>query len=244
MVKGGEIKLSRPIQVMIIEDDEIAIKIYEKFTHKIEGFQVIATTSTGKQALELINVFAPDLILLDVFLPDMKGTDLLWEIRKQLRGVDVILITAANDVDTVSEAIRGGAFSYLMKPIMIDKFLNTLEKYKETRLTLLNLTTVEQDDVNSFFRINSRESREEQVVETEKGVSLPKGIDKHTLKKVRQSMKETKRSVNAEEVAKILGASHSTVRRYLEYLVANDEIEVEILYGTIGRPERRYRKKE
>jgi two-component system CitB family response regulator len=232
--------LKSPIKVMIIEDDETAIKIYEKFTHKIDGFQVVATTSTGKQALELINVFTPDLILLDVFLPDMKGTDLLWEIRKQLRSVDVILITAANDVDTVSEAIRGGAFSYLMKPIMIDKFLDTLEKYKETRLALLNLITVEQEDVNSFFRMNSRE---EHVVDMEKAGGLPKGIDKHTLKKVRQSMKEMKDSINAEEFAKILGASHSTVRRYLEYLVANDEMEVEILYGTIGRPERRYLKK-
>jgi two-component system CitB family response regulator len=232
--------LKSPIKVMIIEDDETAIKIYEKFTHKIDEFQVVATTSTGKQALELINVFTPDLILLDVFLPDIKGTDLLWEIRKQLRSVDVILITAANDVDTVSEAIRGGAFSYLMKPIMIDKFLDTLEKYKETRLALLNLTTVEQEDVNSFFRMNSRD---EHVVDMEKAGGLPKGIDKHTLKKVRQNMKEMKDSINAEEFAKILGASHSTVRRYLEYLVANDEMEVEILYGTIGRPERRYLKK-
>jgi response regulator of citrate/malate metabolism len=231
---------NRPIQVMIIEDDETAIKIYERFTQKIDGFQVVATTSTGKQALELINVFTPDLILLDVFLPDIKGTDLLWEIRKQLRSVDIILITADNDVETVSEAIRGGAFSYLMKPIMIDKFLETLEKYKETRLALLTLTTVGQDDVNHFFRMNSRE---EQVGDTEKVGSLPKGIDKHTLKKVRQSMKETQDSINAEKLAKILGASHSTVRRYLEYLVANDELEVEILYGTIGRPERRYRKK-
>ncbi|MFC4797797.1 response regulator [Neobacillus sp. GCM10023253] len=232
--------LKHPIQVMIIEDDETATKIYEKFTQKVDGFQVVATTSTGKQALELINVFTPDLILLDVFLPDMKGTDLLWEIRKQLRGVDVILITAANDVDTLSEAIRGGAFSYLMKPIMIDKFLETLKQYKESRLALLNLKTIDQDDVNNFFGKNSQTEPEG---EDEKVRELPKGIDKHTLKKVRQSMKETKASINAEELAKVIGASHSTVRRYLEYLVANDEMEVEIIYGTIGRPERRYRKR-
>lgn len=238
--EGGNMS-KHPIQVMIIEDDETATKIYEKFTQKVEGFQVVATTSTGKQALELMNVFTPDLILLDVFLQDMKGTDLLWEIRKQVRGVDVILITAANDVDTLSEAIRGGAFSYLMKPIMIDKFLETLIHYKESRSALLNLKTLEQDDVNSFFRKNSRV---EQEADVEKARDLPKGIDKHTLKKVRQSMKETQDSINAEELAKVIGASHSTVRRYLEYLVANNEIEVEIIYGTIGRPERRYRKRE
>ncbi|MBA9028175.1 MULTISPECIES: response regulator [Bacillaceae] len=227
---------NQSIQVMIIEDDETATKIYEKFTQKVEGFQVVASTSTGKQALEMFNVFVPDLILLDVFLPDMKGTDLLWKIRTKLKSVDIIMITAANDVDTVREAIRGGAFSYLMKPIMIDKFLETLEQYKETRAKLFNLTTVEQKDVNSLFRMKTVE----EPVPAEKG-SLPKGIDKHTLMKVRGQMKETNGSKNAEELAGTIGASHSTVRRYLEYLVSNNEIEVEIRYGTIGRPERRYR---
>lgn len=227
------------IQVMIIEDDETATKIYEKFTEKIEGFQVVASASTGKQALELLKVFTPDLILLDVFLPDMKGTDLLWEVRKELRGVDVIMITAANDADTVGEAIRGGAFSYLMKPIMIDKFLDTLEQYKETRTKLTNLKTVEQSDVNRLFRMKSRE---EPGGQKKNAGDLPKGIDKHTLKKVREQLEKTKESINAEEFAKTIGVSHSTVRRYLEYLVAIQEIEVEITYGTIGRPERRYRK--
>lgn len=228
------------IQVMIIEDDETATKIYKRFTQKVEGFQVVATTSTGKQALELLNVFTPDLILLDVFLPDIKGTDLLWEIRKMFRNVDVIMITAANDVYTVREAIRGGAFSYLMKPIMLDKFMETLEHYKKTRIKLFSLVTVQQDDVNSFFRM--KKSEEPILVETKTG-DLPKGIDKHTLKKIKQKLKEINTSTNAEELAKSLGTSHSTVRRYLEYLVSNNEVEVEVMFGTIGRPERRYREK-
>lgn len=228
------------IQVMIIEDDETATKIYKKFTQKVEGFQVAATTSTGKQALELLHVFTPDLILLDVYLPDIKGTDLLWEIRKKFRNVDVIMITAANDVYTVREAISGGAFSYLMKPIMLDTFMETLEHYKKTRLKLFSLVTVQQDDVNSFFRMKQRE--EPNLIET-KTSDLPKGIDKHTLKKVKQKLKEMNISTNAEELAKKLGASHSTVRRYLEYLVSNNEVEVEVMFGTIGRPERRYRKR-
>ncbi|HZG70676.1 MAG TPA: response regulator, partial [Chondromyces sp.] len=229
------------IQVMIIEDDATATKIYEKFTQKVEGFQVVASASTGKQALELLHVFTPDLILLDVFLPDMKGTDLLWEIRKEVRSVDVIMITAANDADTVSEAIRGGAFSYLMKPIMIDKYIETLKHFKETRMKLRNLKTVEQEDVNSLFRVRTAE--EQQVTDDKTPAILPKGIDRHTLKKVKDQIEETEDSFNAEEMAKMIGASHSTARRYLEYLVASHELEVEVMYGTIGRPERRYKKK-
>ncbi|HWJ77492.1 MAG TPA: response regulator [Niallia sp.] len=228
------------IKVMIVEDDETAAKIYEKFTDKAEGFQVIAIANTGKQALDMIDVFTPDLILLDVFLPDMNGTDLLWEIRKKIRSVDVIMITAANDVDTVSEAIRGGAYSYILKPIMINKFLEVLGQFKDSREKLVRLTIVEQEDVNDFFR--AKQPREESLVQEEPSEILPKGIDKHTLKKVRQQIKEIIESINADEFSKMIGASHSTGRRYLEYLVSINEMEVEVVYGTIGRPERKYRK--
>lgn len=228
------------INVMIIEDDETTINIYKKFVQKVDGFHIIASASTGKQALDLLNVFTPDLILLDVYLPDIKGTDLLWEIRKEVRSVDVIMITAANDVHTVSEAIRGGAFSYMMKPIMINQFLSTLEQYKKTRDKLSHSDVMEQGDVNRFFGIKNSSSGANHLEQPDE---LPKGIDKHTLKKVRTQMKKMTGSINAEETAKAIGASNSTVRRYLEYLVAREEAEVDIIYGTIGRPERRYRNK-
>jgi len=229
-----------PIQVMIIEDDETTINIYKKFVQKVEGFQIIASAGTAKQALDLLNVFTPDLILLDVYLPDMNGTDLLWEIRKEARSVDVIMITAANDVRTVSEAIRGGAYSYMLKPIMINQFLSTLEQYKETKKKMSQSALIEQGEVNRFFGIMGQAVGSDYV---EPAGQLPKGIDKHTLKKVRLQLNEASRSINAEETAQAIGASNSTVRRYLEYLVAAEEADVEIMYGTIGRPERRYRKK-
>ncbi|WHY68969.1 response regulator [Neobacillus sp. SuZ13] len=229
------------IKVMIVEDDETAAKIYEKFTDKAEGFQVVAIANTGKQALDMLNVFTPDLILLDVFLPDMNGIDLLWEIRKNMRSLDIIMITAANDVGTVSEAIRGGAFSYILKPIMINKFFEVLEQFKETREKLVKLTIVEQEDVNDFFML--KKPRKDPLIREELPEKLPKGIDKHTLKKVRQQIKDINENINAEEFSKIIGASHSTGRRYLEYLVSINEMEVEVIYGTIGRPERKYRKK-
>lgn len=228
------------IKVMIVEDDETAAKIYERFTDKAEGFDVVSIANTGKQALDMLHVFTPDLILLDVFLPDMSGTDLLWEIRKNLRSVDVIMITAANDVGTVSEAIRGGAYSYILKPIMINKFLEVLEQFKESREKLVQLTIVEQKDVNDLFGV--KQSQEKVLAQKEPSEILPKGIDKHTLKNVRQHLTEINDSINAEVFSKMIGASHSTGRRYLEYLVSINEMEVEVIYGTIGRPERKYRK--
>nr|WP_275983764.1 response regulator [Paenibacillus hamazuiensis] len=222
---------------MIVEDDAIAAKIYEQFTHKLEGFRVVASASTGGQAMELLHAFTPDLILLDVFLPDMKGIDLLWHIRQSHRSIDVILITAANDTETVSEAIRGGAFSYIIKPIMIDKFTGTLERYKELRSHLHQRQSIDQYEVDRFFRPSDETKSNPQM----ESYSLPKGIDKLTLRLLRDKMKTIYEPVSVDDLAEIAGMSYSTVRRYLEYMVSVNEAEVDILYGTVGRPERKYR---
>ncbi len=173
-----------PITVVIVEDDENAVNIYKQFTNQLDQFTVIATASTGKQALNILHAAQPDLILLDIFLPDMNGIDLLREIRREYRGIDVILITAANDTETVSEAIRGGAFGYLIKPIIIDKLLATLNQYDLTRRQLHNSSLVNQDKVDTLFRTisNSNTANDVQIN------SLPKGIDKHTLKMVRSKI--------------------------------------------------------
>lgn len=226
-----------PITVVIVEDDENAVNIYKQFTNQLDQFTVIATASTGKQALNILHAAQPDLILLDIFLPDMNGIDLLREIRREYRGIDVILITAANDTETVSEAIRGGAFGYLIKPIIIDKLLATLNQYDMMRRQLHNSNLVNQDKVDTLFRTisNSNTANDVQIN------SLPKGIDKHTLKMVRSKIQNVNGSLNADELGQLVGISYSTMRRYLEYLVSCDEMEVEVLYGSIGRPERKYK---
>lgn len=228
----------KPITVMIVEDDEVAAKIYEQFTLKLDGFQIIATATTGRQALDMLHVVTPDVLLLDIYLPDMNGIDLLREVRKHFRGIDVIMITAANDVETVREAIRGGAYSYIIKPILIDKFMSTLEQYASTRRQLQEHTTMDQSAVDKLF---TKTSHAPSPKTGENVTMLPKGIDKLTLKLIRDKMKVTTQSMNADDLAALAGMSHSTVRRYLEFLVSINEVTVETFYGTVGRPERKYR---
>ncbi|WP_129709161.1 response regulator [Priestia megaterium] len=225
------------INVMIIEDDSTAAQIYEQFTKKLEHFAVVATAGSGEQALELLTIFTPQLILLDVFLPDINGVELLWEIRKKYRGIDIILITAANDVETVGEAIRGGAFGYLVKPVIIDKFLSTLKHYQSTRIELTENKMINQDKIDHLFRTYHNRPTQSAAAVTE----FPKGIDKHTLRLVRDKVREVQQSLNVDEFAQLVGISYSTMRRYLEYLVSCKEMQVEIVYGSVGRPERKYR---
>lgn len=228
----------KTMNVIIVEDDLDAVNIYKHFTNQLEGFHVIATASSGTQTLEILNMIQPHLILLDVFLPDMNGIELLREIRQKYRGIDVIMITATNDTETVSEAIRGGAFGYLIKPIIIDKLVATLNKFKAVRESLHENDSMNQDYIDRLFQSNQKDMTEQVKPKT----TYPKGIDKHTLKLVRQHIQSLTTSVSVDELSQIVGISYSTMRRYLEYLVSLDEMEVENGYGNVGRPERKYRR--
>lgn len=224
------------IQIMIVEDDPVAAQVYKQFAEKIEGFDVSAIANSGSKALAYLQTFKPQLLLLDIYLPDMNGIDLLRTIRMNYRGIDVIPITAANDAETVTEAIRGGVFSYLIKPIDVKKFTDELTRYRMTITQLQMKKTIEQRDIDAFF------STSDQAKPKQRGEKqLPKGIDKITLMRVRDKLRLETGSVSAEELADLLGMTDSTARKYLEYLSSIDEMEVDIQYGMVGRPERKYK---
>jgi two-component system CitB family response regulator len=227
------------IQVMIVEDDPVAAKVYKQFTEKIEGFDVSSIANSGNEALAFLQIFKPQLILLDIYLPDINGIDLLREIRMYYRGIDVIPITAANDAETVTEAIRGGVFSYLIKPIDVKKFTDELTRYKQTLIQLQKKKTMDQKEIDLFFSLTDQSSPKDKGEK-----QLPKGIDKFTLMRVRDKLHFEKGSVSAEELALLLGMTDSTARKYLEYLSSTDEMEVDIQYGMVGRPERKYKWKK
>ncbi|MEK3856191.1 response regulator [Cytobacillus sp. FSL H8-0458] len=224
------------IGVLIVEDDPVASSVYEQLIQNRPEFTVIGKAQTASETIQLLNVITPDLILLDVHLPDANGIDLLFQIKHEHRHIDIIMITASNDAKTVRDAMRGGAYSYLLKPVMVESFFSTFEEYSQTRHAWQTNAHIKQDQIQRLFQKSSP------AVETKhEAEALPKGIDKHTLRKVTQAMEAASTSLNAEEVGMQIGASHSTARRYLEYLVSIDLVEVDIVYGSVGRPERRYK---
>ena len=123
--------MGEEIEVLIVEDDIRIADIHRRFTGKIEGFKVIGTATTGEQAKEWLDLVKPQLVLLDVYLPDMQGTELVTYIRHNLHDTDIIMITAASETDIVRHALRGGVTDYIVKPLMFDRFKTSLENYKK-----------------------------------------------------------------------------------------------------------------
>ncbi|GIP40225.1 two-component system response regulator [Paenibacillus sp. J31TS4] len=230
------------IRVLIVEDDVRIAEINRRFTEKVPGFQVVGIATDGKQAREQLEVMEPDLVLLDLYFPDMNGLDLLKLIQSDYRRTDVIVITAAKEIDTVREAIRGGVVDFVIKPVILERFQEKLQQYSQYRGRLAALEEssgeVGQQEVDELLRGASLGSK------AGGSAYLPKGIDRLTMEKVSAFLRGTKESLTAEEVGRRMGVSRSTARRYLEYFVSTGELHADLAYGTVGRPERVYRSKK
>ncbi|MDF2791895.1 MAG: two-component system response regulator [Neobacillus sp.] len=230
-------KGNRDIEVLIVEDDLRIAEIQKRFLEQIEGFQAVGIAASYLEAKTLIDILQPDLLLLDVYFPDMNGIDLLKETKQQSKQMDVIMITATKEIHRVQEAISIGVFDYIIKPVVFDRFRQSLLRYKEYHGNLIQLgrdnTHVTQQQVDKLLR------KEADGAGNEKS-NLPKGIDPLTLEKVMEVLGKVEYGLTAEIVAKEIGVSRTTARRYLEHLVYNESIEADLSYGTVGRPERVY----
>ncbi|MBW5467289.1 response regulator [Brevibacillus formosus] len=225
----------RKLEVLIVEDDMRIIDINKRFVSKIEGFEVIATATNGTDAKELLSCTRPHLVLLDVYLPDMLGTELVWYIRQHYREVDVIMITAAKEMEMVQEALRGGVFDYIVKPLVFERFRERLESYRKHVIQTREAVEVDQEVIDQMLTRRL-------VAPRNRDVLAPKGIDLLTLEKVIEAIRQTgDKGVSAEEIGREIGTSRTTARRYLEYLVLEKKARADLIYGTVGRPERKYR---
>lgn len=221
------------INVLIVEDDVKISEIHRMFTQKLSGFNVCGIANSLDDAEQMISILEPDLILLDLFFPEGNGLDLLRKTRARNQQVDVILITAAKEIKSLQEALHGGAFDYIVKPVVFDRFQEALERYQEHRQKLKTISQLEQQDIDTYFRKDN--------IQHELPNNMPKGIDPLTLKKIKDVFQsENAAGLSAEQVGEKVGASRSTARRYLEYLISLNVLYADQDYGTVGRPERKY----
>ncbi|MEN9533581.1 MAG: hypothetical protein RIQ83_2805 [Pseudomonadota bacterium] len=217
------------IKILIVEDDPAIAEIHRRFVQRLAGFEVLGVALTLFDAREQIAILKPDLVLLDVWLPDGEGFSLLRELRQAGASLDVILLTAAREASALQEAMRLGVVDFILKPVVFERLRDTLGNYAESRAALAALADIDQQAVDALFGTPLQ-----QVA----AGGLPKGIDALTLQRVLAAL--TSVGASAEEIGNRVGVSRTTARRYLEFLVGQQLASPELEYGTVGRPERRY----
>jgi putative two-component system response regulator len=104
-------------KILIVDDEEIIVELHKKMLEK-DGYEVIVAHN-GLQALELVKAERPDLILTDVFMPEMNGLELCEEVKKSDKTnlIPIIMVTAVDDFDNKIRGIETGADDYLTKPV-------------------------------------------------------------------------------------------------------------------------------
>ncbi len=222
------------MKVLIAEDDFRIAAIHESYIQKVQGFQVAGKAKSAKDMWEALQKEQVDLILLDVYMPDELGTNLLPLLRERHPDVDVIIITAATETMLLRDALHYGVVHYLIKPVTAQKFTQVLTEYKEKKELINSKDEVNQTMIDLFFGQMQEESQQKDDRD------LPTGINSLTLDKVKTLMEEEISGITAEELGEKMGASRTTARRYVEYLVTTGECRAELAYGIIGRPERKY----
>lgn len=218
------------IRVFLVEDDPMVQAVNANFVSKVEGFEVVGTAASGEEALVKLEELKPDLILLDIFMPKQDGKETIREIRNRNKQVDVIIISAANDADTIREMLRNGAIDYIIKPFQFERIQQALKRYEKLRNNLNQRKTISQQEVDSWIYENSKPINN----------ILPKGLQQQTLHQVKLYLEKLIEPQSAEEIAEAIGIARVTARRYLEFLAEVGEIERIVQYGTIGRPSHKY----
>ena len=211
-------------QVMIVDDDFRVGALHAEMVNSIPGFQALEPVQDPRMVPKLVSTLKPDLLLLDLYLPHVSGIELLREL-----DVDAIMISAATEPKNIANAIRHGALAFIIKPFDAKTLRAKLKGWARYRRQLTGVTEFNQQGVDRLFR--ALQGGEE---------AAPAVGAAPTEQAVLSCVKEASEPMSVAEVAEAVGVARATAQRYLAALVANESLELQLGYGTRGRPEHRY----
>ncbi len=215
--------MSDELTVLVVDDDFRVANMHAGIVDALPGFRVVGTVNTLAAARKAPPV---DLALVDIYLPDGSGVDLIRELR-----CDCIALSAATEAETVRAAIAAGAFAYLVKPFAPTELAARLAGYARYRRLLSgpHLGATEIDAALDALR--------PRVVAAQSPAAVPPSP---TRQRVLQALGDAAGPLSAAEVAAEIGVSRATAQRYLAGLAADGEIAVSLRYGSTGRPEQEF----
>ncbi len=213
------------IRTLVVDDDFRVAHIHADRVNRVEGFVCVGEVHSVVEARAAIAELKPDLLLLDVYLPDEDGLSLLRSLHALDDAPDCILITAAQDLATVRAAMRSGAIYYLVKPFGFEQLKRELVAYRKWRNEVSSGGIADQAAVDSLYGLLHAQNPD-----------APRRRLPPTMSKVLDAVRASADPIGAAEIAETLGLSRPTAQRYLSDLERRGALELHLEYGSTGRP--------
>jgi two-component system CitB family response regulator len=213
--------------VLVVDDDFRVARLHARFVEDLPGFRVVGVAHTAAATRRQVAEHAPDLVLLDNYLPDQQGVELAGTL-----ACDVLMVTADSSADLVRAAVAAGAVNVLVKPFPAELLAAQLDAYARYRRALPpGLAELGQEGVDRALAALRQASR----------TAAPKGQSSVTARLVAERLRASDDPLTAADVAQTLGISRATAQRYLAALTEDRQASVSLRYGSTGRPEHLYR---
>ena len=212
-------------RVLIVDDDFRVGALHAEMVNALPGFQALEPLQDPRVVPKVVAAQKPDLVLLDLYLPHVSGLELLPAL-----GVDAIMISAATEPENISQAISRGALSFIIKPFGAKTLSSKLKGWARYRRQLEGAGQLDQQGIDRLYKtlqgVDDAAAAGASAAPTEQAVLA--------------CVKQAAQPMSVAEVAEAVGVARATAQRYLAALVANEALELQLGYGTRGRPEHRY----
>ncbi|OON41386.1 two-component system response regulator DcuR [Izhakiella australiensis] len=223
------------INVLVVDDDAMVAELNRCYIAQIPGFTCCGVASTLQQARQWLHEGSNlDLVLLDIYLHQESGLDLLPEIRSARSSLDVIIISSAADAQAIKTSMHYGVADYLIKPFQFPRFEEALLNWQQKKNLIDNQPYYQQAEVDQLLHGGAAATSDPR--------RLPKGLTVQTLRTLCQWIdSHPALEFSTDELAAEVGISRVSCRKYLIWLAQNNILFTSIHYGVTGRPVYRYR---
>ena len=204
---------------VIMIDDHALFRVGLQGLLEQRGIEVIAAVAEGSEGLQLAEKMQPDIILLDLRMPDMNGLEVLQEIKKRAIKIPVVMLTTSNEEQDLVEALRNGAQGYLLKDMEPDELVGALRDIEKGK------NVVAQGLTDVLARMVQGDPIEEKKKETPFSALTPRELEILCLLADGQSNKV---------IARNLGISDGTVKLHVKAILRKLEVHSRVEAAVIA----------
>lgn len=219
------------MNILVVEDDFRIGEMYKEYLSSNAELRKVECVLNATSAIKYLEKNSVDIVIIDIYLPDLTGDKLAEKILKRHPYTNFIIISANQDADIIKKLLNLGILYYLVKPVKLEKLGYIVNQFIETNKRLDKQEILNQEQIDEYFRTSAEFE----------GKKLPKGIDSVSLEKIKAAF-ENQSEWSSTKLGLELGTSRTTVRRYLEYLREQGQLTVTQEFGDKGRPEKIYKK--